>query len=79
MNEEFEKRLLHKLRDEDYLVRNGKTIQSIVEGKVIEFENKEKRRANVFDDLYVPAPIWIDDLRPSASKKFTQNRVQINQ
>jgi hypothetical protein len=78
VNEEFEIRLLKKLQDESYLEVNGKTIQSIVQGKAIEFENKEKRRANIFDDLYVPAPIWIDDLQPNASKKFTQNRVQIN-
>jgi hypothetical protein len=78
VNKAFENRLLRKLADEKYLEKNGKTIQSIVEGKVIEFENKEKRRANVFDELYIPPPIWIDDLEPNVSKKFTQNQVQIN-
>ena len=66
---------MKRLKHETYLVKNGKTIQSIVEGKVIEFENGEKRVIDTADEYFETDPIYIDDLRANSKKRFSQNRL----
>ncbi|KAH7385873.1 hypothetical protein BKA66DRAFT_548581 [Pyrenochaeta sp. MPI-SDFR-AT-0127] len=76
INERFAKKLLHKLRKEKYLIKNGKTLKSIVQAKTTVFENYEKR---IYDINREDAPyvsIEIDDLRESSKKRFFQNRVE---
>jgi hypothetical protein len=68
---------MKRLKNEKYLEKNGKTIKSIVEGKVIDFENGQKRVFDAAHDFHVEA-VYIDDLRPSKSKKFHQNRLIIS-
>jgi hypothetical protein len=77
INEEYQKFLSNRLKDETYLERNGKTINSIVESKVIEFENGEKRIFNIRDEAFEPDPISIDYLEPNVEKGFEQNRLKI--
>jgi hypothetical protein len=78
INERFEKLLLKRLKHEKYLVKNGKTIKSIVEGKVIEFENGEKRLIDTASEVFEAQTVWIDDLKASPSKRFIQNRLWIS-
>jgi hypothetical protein len=78
INERLEKLLLKRLKHEKYLVKNGKTIKSIVEGKVIEFENGEKRLIDTVNESFETEPIFIDDLRANPTKRFTQNRMVIS-
>jgi hypothetical protein len=78
INERYGKLLLKKLKHEQYLVKNGKTIKSIVEGKVIEFENGEKRNIDAANDQFETDPVYIDDLRSNPKKKFKQNRLLIS-
>ena len=68
---------MKRLKHEKYLVKNGKTIKSIVEGKVIEFENGEKRLIDTADEYFETEPIYIDDLRANSKKHFSQNRLGI--
>jgi len=70
--------LLKRLKHEKYLVKNGKTIKSIVEGKAIDFENGEKRLIDTANENFETAPIWIDDLRANSAKRFSQNRIAIS-
>ncbi|PVH69481.1 hypothetical protein DL98DRAFT_522149 [Cadophora sp. DSE1049] len=77
INERFEKLLLKRLKHENYLVKNGKSIKSIVEGKVIEFENGEKRLIDIADEYFEPVPVYIDDLKANSKKRFSQNRLRI--
>ncbi|KAE9377463.1 hypothetical protein N431DRAFT_329570 [Stipitochalara longipes BDJ] len=78
INERLEKLLLKRLKHEKYLVKNGKTIKSIVEGKVIDFENGEKRLIDTANEHYEPDSIWIDDLKANSAKRFSQNRLIIS-
>jgi hypothetical protein len=78
INEAFGERLHRRLKRETYLVKNGKTIKSIIEGKVIEFENGEKRILDTCSDHFEVEPIYIDDLRPNAKRKLSQNRFEMS-
>jgi len=69
---------MFRLKDEKYLEKNGKTIKSIVEGKVIEFENGQKRVFDITNDDFNLEPIYIDDLKPSLKKGLFQNRLNIS-
>ena len=77
INERFEKLLLEKLETETYLVKNGKTIKSIVEAKVIEFENGDKRLIDVKDKTWEMEPVIIDDLKPNSAMGLYLNRLEI--
>jgi hypothetical protein len=78
INERFTSFLMNKLNNESYLEKNGKTIRSIVDRKVIEFENTTKRIWDLNNPHCVVAPIWIDDLQPSQTDdQLQQNRVNI--
>lgn len=79
INEKFEDMLIEKLKDEEYLVKNGKTIKSIAEALTISFENGEKRTLNTTKRHAVIEPLWIDDLRPTPGTGLHQNRLHITQ
>ncbi|ORY16547.1 Hsp70 family protein-like protein [Clohesyomyces aquaticus] len=78
INEKFERLLMQKLKDERYLETNGKTIKSIVEAQIINFENGEKRTFNAtVSSSYMPY-LFIDNLREDPNKKGQyQNRLEI--
>jgi hypothetical protein len=78
INEEFEKHLLDRLKDETNLKKNGKTIQSIVEAKGIEFENGEKRHINTEMEKFGVGRIYIDDLQRDDAKRFHSNRLALS-
>jgi hypothetical protein len=78
INERYQKLLLDRLKDETYLEKNGKTIKSIVEAKVIEFENGEKRRINTAKERFGVESVYIDDLRKDESKRFRGNKLSIS-
>jgi hypothetical protein len=67
--------LLEKLEGETYLIKNGKTIKSIVEAKVIEFENGPKRFLDMTDRNLEMEPIYIDDLRENFALGFRANNL----
>jgi hypothetical protein len=66
------------LKHETYLVKNGKTIKSIVEGKSVEFENGEKRILDTCSEHFEIEPIYIDDLRHNPTRKLKQNRIEMS-
>ncbi|KAF2124677.1 hypothetical protein P153DRAFT_325969 [Dothidotthia symphoricarpi CBS 119687] len=77
INERFEKKLLHKLASEVYLVKNGKTLKSIVQARTTIFENYQKRIIDITKREAPLAPIWIDDLRENRRKHFFQNVLEL--
>ncbi|KAF1949105.1 hypothetical protein CC80DRAFT_497783 [Byssothecium circinans] len=77
INERFESLLVKKLREETYLVKNGKTIRSIAEAKTAEFENSQKRKIDTTRRGTTLAPIYIDDLQADPSRNFYQNRLTL--
>lgn len=78
INEHYANFLLSKLKNESYLEKNGKTIRSIVNRKVIDFENTTKRTLDLNDTHCRIEPIWIDDLLPSQTdSQLQQNRLEI--
>jgi hypothetical protein len=78
INEQYATFLLNKLENETYLEKNGKTIRSIVDRKVIEFENTTKRIWDLNDPHCSIEPIWVDDLLPSQTdSQLQQNRLEI--
>lgn len=75
INQRFERLLLERLQDETYLIKNGKTLESIVEALSIVFENGEKRSIDTEDKYSELDTIWIDDLKANRQKGFQQNRI----
>lgn len=69
---------MDKLEAETYLIKNDKTIERIVEAKVIEFENGDKRIIDVTKDTSEMEPIYIDDLRPNSAMGLHKNRLDIS-
>jgi len=66
---------LDKLRDEDYLETNGRTIRRIVDSLMVEFENKIKRRIDVTDRNQKGEWIYIPNLRANKEKRFDWARL----
>ncbi|KAJ4299563.1 hypothetical protein N0V90_004809 [Kalmusia sp. IMI 367209] len=75
INQRFEKMLMERLRDETYLIKNGKTLKSIIEALSIIFENGEKRSIDTEDTYSELDPIYIDDLKEDRQKGLDQNRI----
>lgn len=74
INERLEKKLLQKLASEKKdLVRNGKTLESIVQARITFFENNQKRRIDTSDRKAPPVEIEIDNLRKNEKKRFYEN------
>ena len=78
INERYEKLLLDRLKDEGYLAVNGKTIQSIVEAKVVEFEIGVKRQMDTEKEKFGAGSVKIDNLREDGDKRFKQNKMSFN-
>lgn len=66
---------MERLRDETYLIKNGKTLKSIVEALSIIFENGEKRSIDTEDIYSELDPIYVDDLKENRQKGLEQNRI----
>ncbi|CAI6338266.1 unnamed protein product [Periconia digitata] len=75
INERYEKRLMEKIRDETYLIKNGKTLKSIVKAESINFENGQKRLIDLDEIRSGPYVVYIDDLREDKTKGLKQNRL----
>lgn len=69
---------MERLRDETYLIKNGKTLKSIVEAQGIIFENGEKRSIDTEDIYSEMDPIYIDDLKENRQKGLEQNRIVLS-
>jgi len=70
--------LKKKLKHEKYLEKNGKSIQSIIDGKVMDFENVGKRMIDVTKKSNDIETVWIDDLLPNSKKRFYQNALELS-
>lgn len=76
--------LLNRLQDEDYLFKNGDTLESIVNRLIPDFENEYKRRVNVTKRC--GHRVYIAGLRGDeqmnrvglAEKRFEANHLQMN-
>lgn len=77
LNEKYRKHLLERLEDEHYLEKKGKTIRTIVETKVAEFENL-KRSINVNDKDQREKSIHIDGLSRNDEKRFKPGKLQFS-
>jgi hypothetical protein len=66
------------LRREKDLERSGRTISSIVDGIVVEFENKEKRYTDTTNPAFQPDEVVVHDLKANRDKLFRQNRLIIS-
>lgn len=66
---------MERLQDEKYLIKNGKTLKSIVEAQSMIFENGEKRSIDTENKHSELDPIYIDDLKENRQKGLEQNRI----
>jgi hypothetical protein len=58
---------------------NGNTLKSIVDVKVLEFENGVKRSVDTTKEGATIEPIRIDGLKERRRSRFSQNRLNITQ
>ncbi|KAF7891902.1 hypothetical protein EAF00_008204 [Botryotinia globosa] len=84
LNEYYKDMLLNRLQDEDYLFKNGDTLESIVNRLIPDFENVYKRRVDVTESC--GHRVYIAGLRGDeqmnrvgpAEKRFDANHLQMN-
>jgi len=67
---------MQKLANETYLIKNGKTLKSIVQAKTLVFENYQKRIYDINRQNSPLASIFIDDLKENRKKRFYENRLE---
>ncbi|APA08662.1 hypothetical protein sscle_04g034320 [Sclerotinia sclerotiorum 1980 UF-70] len=84
LNDGYKDMLLNRLQDEDYLLKNGETLEAIVNRLIPDFENEYKRRVNV---MKLPGHrVYIAGLRGDermnrigpAEKRFKTNNLLMN-
>ncbi|KAG4032827.1 hypothetical protein MFRU_006g02900 [Monilinia fructicola] len=84
LNDRYKDMLLSRLQDEDYLLKNGETLEAIVNRLIPDFENEYKRRVNV--TKRVGHRVYIAGLRSDeqmnrvglAEKRFETNNLLMN-
>lgn len=69
--------MVNSLATETYLIKNGKTLQSIAEAHTTVFENSMKRQIDVTGRDETSIQVRIDDLKPNQDKNFHRNRMDI--
>jgi hypothetical protein len=74
LNERFESYLKDLLGKEDYLASEGATLQSIIDSRVLDFENVTKRNFDVMSRENPPA-IRIRGLDSTRRKEFTNHYI----
>ncbi|ESZ92420.1 hypothetical protein SBOR_7179 [Sclerotinia borealis F-4128] len=85
LNDHYKDMLLDRLQDEDYLIKNGETLEAIVNRLIPAFENKTKRRVDVMSRSG-PERVYIAGLRSDeqinrvgpAEKRFKENFLLLN-
>ncbi|CAG8983994.1 hypothetical protein HYALB_00009003 [Hymenoscyphus albidus] len=77
LNKAFQEHLSARLKDEDYLERNGISIRSIVDTEVVKFENNIKRKIDIIRPTSVFEFVEIQDLRADPRKNFGRNRLRL--
>lgn len=70
VNDEYKDMLRHRLRHEHYLARGHRTINSIVDELVLQFENFAKTKMNPTLERFSPGEVRIHDLRSDRAKGF---------
>ncbi|KAB8293932.1 hypothetical protein EYC80_009405 [Monilinia laxa] len=84
LNDRYKDMLFNRLQDEDYLLKNGETLEAIVNRLIPDFENEYKRRVNVMNR--VGHRVYIAGLRSDeqmnrvglAEKRFETNNLLMN-
>ncbi|CCD54394.1 hypothetical protein BofuT4_P124420.1 [Botrytis cinerea T4] len=84
LNDGYRDMLLNRLQDEDYLFKNGDTLESIVNRLIPDFENEYKRRVNVMarcgHRVYIAGLHGDEQINRVglAAKRFEANYLQMN-
>ncbi|KAI9650554.1 hypothetical protein NHQ30_000571 [Ciborinia camelliae] len=84
LNDRYKDMLLNRLQDENYLLKNGETLEAIVNRLIPDFENEYKRRVNVMKRI--GHRVYIAGLRSDeqmnrvgpAEKRFETNNLLMN-
>lgn len=79
LNEAFRQHIHDRLEGENYLEINSLTIESIIDSQVVLFENERKRSVDVLASNVAHKPFFIQGLRPNAEKRFSKNRLKIEE
>lgn len=79
INQKYKDYLHSRLKNKTYLETNGETIQSIIEAKVIEFENGRKRLLDTTRENLPIETVCIHGLKENRKKGYRQNRLIIKQ
>jgi hypothetical protein len=64
------------LKNEDYLEQNGETLSKIINGLVIEFERRDKKKMDsMFPDQVISCTVKIPGLRENKKRRFLKGRM----
>jgi hypothetical protein len=76
INERFEDLLIRRLKKEDYLEQNGETLPKIIDGLVIDFERRDKKKIDsMFPDQLVDCTIKVPGLKDNKKRHFLNGRM----
>ena len=79
LNDRYRSLLLTRLRNEaDDIAGNGISLESVIEPKVLHWENIVKREIDVLDKSKKPRPLWIHGLKKDRQKGFQQNWLELS-
>jgi hypothetical protein len=68
--------MIGRLKNEDYLEQSGETLSRIINGLVIDFERRDKKKLDsMFPDKLVGSIVKIPGLRENKKRRFLNGRM----
>src|SRR5438045_495006 len=79
INERFQDLITNRLRDEDYLRREGEDFSRVIDRLVVEFERVDKMVLdNMFPDHIEPYYLKVEGLQKNKSKHFRRGLMRLS-
>lgn len=79
LNRDFRKHLKQRIEDQrENIERDGYTLDGILDGAVLMFEDELKRKANIYIPKASPQILRIQGLKKDPKKRLGSNTVELN-
>ena len=80
INERFELLLIERLKHERYLEKYGDTLRKIIDGLVVEFERRDKKKFDtMFPNSFTKCTVKIPGLIENRKRRFMNGRMELKE
>ena len=80
INERFETLLIGRLKHESYLEKYGETLRKIIDGLVVEFERRDKKKFDkMFPNSFTKSTVKVRGLIENKKRRFMNGRMEIKE